>query len=328
MPPDHVYSIYGCRIASNVPLPLAGQAVRGRAVDLEFELCDVPGDPLDTPFAGMQCCYESPFHEAGRPRVTLHRLGDRLDLRVAGCGRFLVSPSRIVLQRCDGTCPHQACAVLLNSVLSLWREQSGALALHAAAVADDTGRAFAICGKSGTGKSTLVRKLVADGFRFLSDDVLVLTFDQQGVKCHPGPSAIRLTRTSATHFGDTASPLGDGDKIRYEVRTACREGMQLDAIYLLERSPDANDVTFANLAPNEAFIGVLKNGFIGCLSERIRPRARLRQLGETTRRVSVQRLSIPDQLHALPAVSAALARRCGAGVESSSDSTRSTRSQR
>ena len=303
---ERVYSIYGCRVASRVPLPLDGAPVNSVSADLEFESHDVPGDPLDAPLTGLRTCYESPFYLAGRPRVTLHRAGDRLDLRVVGCGRFVVSPNRVVLYRSRETDLRDIVAVFLGSVLSLWREQCGALALHAAAVADDSGRAMAFCGGSGTGKSTLIRRLVADGYRFISDDVLMLTFENGSVQCHPGPPAIRLTQDSAMFFGDTAAPACMKAKRRYDVAMSCRDRTQLGAIFLLERAGSMDSARITDLSPTDAMIGVLKNGFIGCLSERVRPRARLHQVGETCRIVNVRRLVIPDRLDALPDVSAVL----------------------
>ncbi|NAZ88580.1 hypothetical protein GTR00_21160, partial [Kineococcus sp. T90] len=72
----------------------------------------------------------------------------------------------------------------------------GRLALHAAAVVAG-GRAWALLGDRGAGKSTALYSLVRAGLEPVTDDVLVL----DGARVLPGPRCVDLRLPSAEHFG-------------------------------------------------------------------------------------------------------------------------------
>ena len=79
---------------------------------------------------------------------------------------------------------------LLAQVLPLAAVMAGHEVLHASAVTLG-GRALGLAGPSGAGKSTLARLLGTSGATFLTDDVLALSEDENGVRAHPGPALVR-----------------------------------------------------------------------------------------------------------------------------------------
>jgi hypothetical protein len=94
----------------------------------------------------------------------------------------------------------------VTALLLAWR---GCIPFHGSAVAID-GQGVLICGESGTGKSSLTAALVAEGARFLSDDLSVAVPDQDcvGWSLVIGRPGIRLFPTIGRwFFGDDLVPL-------------------------------------------------------------------------------------------------------------------------
>lgn len=93
--------------------------------------------------------------------------------------------------RLVGTAPDAAAAVAvvreeLDRIVVAEAAEAGCLAFHAAAAETD-GRSVAIVGPSGAGKSTLVAALVAAGWDYLTDEVVVLDPDDHRVRPYPRP---------------------------------------------------------------------------------------------------------------------------------------------
>ena len=120
----------------------------------------------------------------------------------------------------------------------LW--QRGGLLLHASGV-ELGGKAIAIAGPSGIGKSTLARALLERGGRLIGDDTLWL----------PDPaSAPRAAGLRGGQF------LRAGDEVRFDPLPPQRqsEAMALDAVVLLSRDPGS----VARLGPVEAVQTLLR----------------------------------------------------------------------
>ncbi len=302
--PCWTYQIHGCRIASNVPLPGAGKSVPSGCPDISFASFAATEARIDAAAADPEHCYTSPFRIRGRPRVVLCRSHRRLELRVIGCGRFVIAGKRVVLYREPGAGVEDVANVFLGSVLTLWLECRGMVALHAGAVADRAGRTVAFCGASGAGKSTLTQHLVSAGYGLVTDDVLMLSFRSEGIFCPSGSPSIRLTPASLDHFRRrvnlTAAPeTARSDKFHSLARSGCLPDTRLHAIYVLDRSPRVLSARIVELAPSESLMALVKNSFIACLSEPLQPQARLARLRDIVRRVPIRRLELPDRHAAL-----------------------------
>ena len=96
----------------------------------------------------------------------------------------------------------------VTALLLAWR---GALPFHGCAVSVG-GQGILICGDSGAGKSSLTAALVAEGAKFISDDLSVVVPDQDGDAWNlvSGRSGIRLfPAVGQWFFGDDTKCLPD-----------------------------------------------------------------------------------------------------------------------
>src|SRR5574340_1151913 len=83
----------------------------------------------------------------------------------------------------------------LNQVLPLALSMQGKLVFHASAV--EIGEvAVAFMGESGKGKSTLAASFATHGYRFLTDDGLVIEAEDEGHRIVPSHPSLRLWQDS------------------------------------------------------------------------------------------------------------------------------------
>jgi hypothetical protein len=74
--------------------------------------------------------------------------------------------------------------------------------LHSGAVIDPvSNKSILLCGPSGSGKSTLTLQLAASGWRYLSDDVVLLVNDERKVKAHGLRRFLALTEHTVKESG-------------------------------------------------------------------------------------------------------------------------------
>src|SRR5437868_5902568 len=91
-----------------------------------------------------------------------------------GVGRFAVSSGRRVVADVEsGALPGMVEVMIAGPVLGTLCYQRGVLSLHSNTIVID-GKAVAMSGRSGTGKSTMAAILMRRGHRLISDDVLPL----------------------------------------------------------------------------------------------------------------------------------------------------------
>jgi hypothetical protein len=148
---------------------------------------------LDLPGAIPSCAHNK------RPDVTIRRgtvpailesadasgpnwemAGEKFLLRVPRLARFLIAQGQEIVVELEADAKERdATGFVLGTSFGILLHQRGALVLHGAAVASD-GRAIAICGMSGTGKSTLAAALCRKGCSFAADDICVIGLNGQG----------------------------------------------------------------------------------------------------------------------------------------------------
>ena len=128
-----------------------------------------------------------PFHAWGLPDGTpwteFYRLGGGYLLRFPELADFQVSADGLEVtcfpapEVSEATSQH----LYLNQVLPLVLSKLGKLVFHASAV-EVAGGAIAFAAESGRGKSTLAASFAVSGFRFLTDDGLVVETAVQGFR--------------------------------------------------------------------------------------------------------------------------------------------------
>jgi hypothetical protein len=169
--------LYGYRLRTDLPLTSLPSAVGDGPPEIELRFGEIP-QTLDA------VTWRSPFIEIGTDGDVLMRLGDHT--------RFLVREGREVIVD-EGAASHMADVetFLVGAVSGVLLHQRSDLALHASCVAID-GKAVAIVGPSGQGKSTLAAVLAARGATLLTDDVCRILFERQNVWAVPGSCRLRL----------------------------------------------------------------------------------------------------------------------------------------
>lgn len=83
----------------------------------------------------------------------------------------------------------------------------GIYSLHAAALASETGEGVLLVGPSGSGKSTLAIGLIRQGWRYLSDDAVLLRHESVGVKALSCRRSFYIDSASSGGYSDLS--LGD-----------------------------------------------------------------------------------------------------------------------
>jgi hypothetical protein len=221
-PATDLQEVYGLSLSSPFALPGAGAATSTQA-----DLIIIEG-PATLP-------------DAAEPRGPYRQLGGQIELTIPAAGRFLLAgPGRLEVAPMPGVDLEVLTAFLVASGLPMLLWQRSGLLLHASGVELD-GKAIAIAGPSGIGKSTLARALLDRGGRLIGDDTLWLA--------DPANPALAVGLNGGQF-------LREGDDIRFaDLPSQRRAGATaLDAVAILSRGPTGP----SRLRPIEAVQALLK----------------------------------------------------------------------
>lgn len=179
---------------------------------------------------------------------------------------------------------------LLDSVMFSCALARDVPLLHAGAVVVD-GAAVAVCGQSGSGKSSLCNALLDAGGDFLTDDILALTIRADASPiAHAGAPAATLPDVVTPRVDDRI--LADLDGERWVARPVGVSAVPLRGIVLLDAGdgPGIRDAAFAELLAHvmlvpqirvpaifEAAGSVYSTVRVGTLSQKSEPPAELAQ---------------------------------------------------
>lgn len=164
--------------------------------------------------------------------------------------------------------------ILDHAIPRLLSVKPGYLVLHACAMQIE-GRSIAILGESGTGKSTLGAWFAAQGFPLLTDDCLVLRFDERSHQWLAQPSyrSVRLWPDSTDALGLEPATLREFAGASSKRRTSrdadlhfASEVSPLNACFVLAPPADSTAEPPAGpethpLSVNEAFLAVAQAVF-------------------------------------------------------------------
>lgn len=216
--------------------------------DLPFHECTFPDGTLWTQF----------FHtDAGY----LLRFPDLADFRVSPDGLSTTcSPAPDVM---DTTAHH----LYLNQVLPLMFSKQRKLVFHASAVEIADG-AVAFVAESGRGKSTLAASFAIGGFRFLTDDGLVVEVSGHCYQALPSHPSIRLWEDSEAALippgAETAPALEYTSKSQFlagEDIVFCDQPRPLRRAYFLGDGR-ASEIKFQRMSAAETLVEWVKNSFL------------------------------------------------------------------
>ena len=155
--------------------------------------------------------------------------------------------------------------MLIGQVLPLVAAVRGFHVLHASAIVID-GRAVALSGAPGAGKSTLALELALQGHEILAEDVLSLRLDGAAVIAEPGVSLVNLRPTEdaerAVREGGF-SVLGRSHKLHVDLPRAS-EPLPLSALLLLEDADD--DAPLVEPVPAPSATEIISTSFVPYLT--------------------------------------------------------------
>jgi hypothetical protein len=199
-------TVFGLDVWSDESLPClrgASAASTGRVLDILIDRRDGVGDwPPDARLISAQHEPDGTF----AVRIEAHR---EAGYRLSGprYGRHVLSSDGRRL-RCypDGAEAADWQRFLIGQVLPFAAALNKLEVLHAGAVAL-CGRALALLGASGAGKTSLALALCRSGAEFMADDVLALERREGALLAHPGTPAAGVAHCEAGRLG---SRLGAG----------------------------------------------------------------------------------------------------------------------
>jgi hypothetical protein len=304
LPVYHV--IYGLRIATNLPLP--GLTVEPVPDSIDVRIRMREESSLPSPFAVPP----SEFFYASE--------GDEMDsapaLRVgmldggAYFGLFYKDGARFAVQRegrevwadwPEGYTIEDACTYLVGPVMGFVLRLHGVICLHASAVAVG-GRAIALVGSPGAGKSTTAAAFADRGFAVLSDDVAALEDRVDHFLVHPGYPRVNLWADSVRAlFGseDVLEPITPTWDKRYlpldrHGRRFASGPLALGAIYVLvERDAKLTAPVIEEFAVEEALIVLVANTYVNYLLNREMRKLEFDLLSRVVASVPIRRVRVP-----------------------------------
>ena len=201
----------------------------------------------------------------------------------------------------------------LNQVLPLALSKQGKLVLHGSAV-EIGDKSVAFIGKSGRGKSTLAASFATSGFRFLTDDGLLLDWLNGDCRVMPSHPSIRLWEDSQNALvGEDvqfAPPLQFTNKARFLAGrdiVFCHEARPLRKVYFLGEGL-APQLQLERMKPVDALVELIKNSFLLDIDEREMLASHFDAVFRLAALPIYYRLDYPRNYEDLPSVRNAIAR--------------------
>lgn len=306
------YAVYGISVHSETPLALP-QDLGDAAADVEVRPGSV--DQFAQLLSTSQLIERTDwFHYA-------HGSDGSIYAHWQGVGQFVASDdgTRIWCTAEPSASEESFHVYLLGQALSMALVKGGREPLHGTAVARD-GRAIALLGGSGFGKSTLAASLLGAGFRLLTDDLLLIRAGRCGPRAQPGPARIKLFPDSARRYlpvaviGTPMNPLGNKQVIPLDVAQRSSDPATLSVLYVLappEEARQARRVRIEPLHGSAAFLSLIRNTFNRLIVDPERLRRQMLEAAQLVRSVPVRKLLYPWGAAHMEEVQAAILRDSG-----------------
>jgi hypothetical protein len=264
------YSICGLGLEANVPIgALRGLPSPGQ-VDIRVELGSMPEGLAAESDSWRECFVDPELDERGRSCMTVSRClrGHfyRIEFSDGICVAVDARGDRAWVTWAESSNIEDATAYLLGSVFGFVLRLRGITCVHAAAIAVD-GRAIALVGASGAGKSTTAAGFARLGYAVLTDDLAALSersgrFEVEAAfpRVHLWPQSARSMSGSwdalpcITPTWDKRRLDLDDHGLRFQ-----REPLPLAAIYFLGERSARGAASFAAVSPAAALIELVSD---------------------------------------------------------------------
>jgi hypothetical protein len=300
-------SAFGLGVWSNVPIPGLAALARTTRTDVRVWLGVMPSLPAEASASAWPVVYSAGDLGTGTgPTLRVWRAprGTYFRFRYADGTEFLVdgSGSRVWATWSEPWSLERTCLYLLGPVLGFVLRLRGGVCLHASAV-ELRGRAVALVGPAGAGKSTLAAAFACRGVPVLSDDVVPLDDRGPTLCVQPGNPRLRLWPESAEALFGAADALPrlmpDWDKLYLDLRGngfAFQETpLPLGAVYLLgPRKGDARAPFVEPLPAQEGLMELVANTYVNYLLDAPMRAREFELLGRLVQGVPVRRV-VPHQ---------------------------------
>ncbi len=231
------YRLYGLALAVDRPLPLL-EPTETDAADVTVQFAAVEPPHATAVFQDQN--------------FTIFADGTGMFTHPAASARMLMTLGRrISIDAAESVAEIDLLNMIIGPGMTMLFHQRGATPLHAAVVCLD-GRAVALAGDSGSGKSSVSRALVARRHRLLSDDLALV--DPETLLVQPGLASSKLTPSSASILGLSSPYRAADSKSFVPVSTAFAVGpARLAAIIILSaRRPSISVAGARRLRVTEA----------------------------------------------------------------------------
>lgn len=276
---------------------------------IEFKLIEAPDH---------QAVPQAPFHEwtfpDGAPWARFFRTGHGYRVEFHELADFDVSANGLKVTCClrPKVADHTADHLFLNQVLPLALSRQGHLVFHASAVALDHG-AVAFVGASGRGKSTLAATFATNGFRFLTDDgLMVKPAANRAYTIAPSHPSIRLWEDSQNAViggsAQVAPALAYTTKLRLlagDPIAFCDRVTAFRQVYFLGDG-SARAPTIAPMRAADAVVEWVKHSFLLDVEDRVTLAAHFDQVSKLANDLPAYRLDYPRKYEGLASVRTAI----------------------
>ncbi len=311
------HSLYGLRIAANIPVPALPIQCESGQIDIRIHLKEqYQSAPVFSAASGDFFYISSKSEPDDECVLRVAMLdGGGFGFFYSDGARFAVDPRgrEVWADWPDDYTLEDACTYLVGPVIAFVLRLRGIVCLHASAMAVD-GRAICLMGCSGAGKSTTAAAFAQLGYPVLSDDVTSL--DDQGSRflVQPGyprinlwPDSVRIlfgAEEALPHitptWGKRYMPL---DQTRFQATP-----LPLGAVYVLgEHEPGLTAPIVEELSANEAFITMVSNTYVNYLLNAEMRSREFGVLGRIVAELPVRRVRLSADSSKLSALCEAIA---------------------
>lgn len=304
---DRQYSIYGYTLSTQEEL---GLPRNGGSANLWYRIDKNKKPPS---LSGAKLIYQADALDLRYASITMiWQRGKQYRLYFPDVGTYDITPTSITCYPCLTVLQPALQNELLGTVLSIWLEIKGIVALHSSAVVIG-GRAVGFVASSGNGKSTLAASLMQASFPLLTDDVLPVAFSDNSAWAYPGYPRMRLWPEEAVYFLGHSLDL---EKVHSQVsKRWVRVGTDfgsfndtpapLSCIYLPTRcdSGKGTRIRIERLSPRAAMIELTRYSFAANVVEALGLASKhFDLLARLAEHVSIRRITMPSGLEKLAQV--------------------------